>query len=103
MKLNLNEVVTDLEGNAITRYEFIDGETKEIPIKFGNLLYHLCLRKRTKTDEEASFYYSLMQKLFDTADEVELTDDEIKACKELLSNQSVAVKGKFLEMASENE
>ena len=103
MKLNLNEVVTDLDGNALTRYEFINGETKEIPIKFGNLLYHICLRKRTKTDEEASFYYSLMQKLFNAADEIELTDDEIKACKELLSNQSVAVKGKFLEMVSENE
>ena len=100
--MKLNEVITDLEGSPLTRFEYINGTSVEIPIKYSELLYSIGVKRIPKSDEEASNLYNLLKKLYSIIESKEtesnLSSSEIELCKNLLTNQKVIVRAKFLEM-----
>lgn len=105
MKIKLNEVVTDPEGNAVTINRYTGKTIDEIPVKFSEFLYKLCLILQTKTVEDTKRYYKLMQKLYNSfstnEEETELTDQDIELCNELLKNQKMVIKARFLELTGQ--
>lgn len=106
IKLKLNELLTNLDGSQVIYTSYKSGQKIEAGYKFCNILYDFIMNKRTVSDSETIFYYTLAKKLYNLSQLAEptieeFTDEEYMLCQELLKNQPLIVKARFLEMVDE--
>ncbi len=102
MKVTLNGVITDIENNPVTTIKRINKERTEVPQKFCNIIYTRALAQPTLTNEDTMMYYALAQKMYANSQEdenvIEITTGEFRLCNELLQEEKLIIKARFLEM-----
>lgn len=106
IKLKLNELLTNLDGSQVIYTSYKSGQKVSAGYKFCNILYDLIMNKRTTSDSETLFYYTLAKKLYNLSQltepiEEEFTEEEYMLCQNLLKDQPLIVKARFLEMVNE--
>ena len=103
MKVILNEILKDIQGNEIKR-DFIDAEGNLInkPIKFCDILYDGLLAYRPYEDEKVLLSYELAKKMLELStvevQEIEITNEEYSLCQDIMKGETMVVRAKFLEM-----
>lgn len=99
MILNLNTPIFDFNGNVLSKVS----NNTEVSIRYSELILTNLLNNRSTDINNTEIYFNLAKKIQEDPENVNITKEEANICFEMLSNQALLVKGRFLEMVNEKQ
>ena len=104
MKVILNEIIKDIQGNEIVRDSIVDGMLTQRPVKLCDILYDGLLAYRPYEDSVIMLCYELAKKMSDLSNadvqETELTNEEFTLCQDIMKKEDMIIRAKFIEMVN---
>ena len=104
MKVILNEIIKDIQGNEIVRDSIVDGMLTQRPVKLCDILYYGLLAYRPYEDSVIMLCYELAKKMSDLSNadvqETELTNEEFTLCQDIMKKEDMIIRAKFIEMVN---
>lgn len=102
MKVILNEIVKDIQGNEIVRDAIVNNELVQRPVKLCDILYDGLLAYRPYEDSVIMRCYELAKKMVDLSNadvqEIEITNEELALCQDIMKREDMIIRAKFIEM-----
>lgn len=102
MKVILNEIIKDIQGNEIVRDAIVNNNLVQRPVKLCDILYDGLLAYRPYEDSVIMRCYKLAKKMVDLsnadAQEIEITNEEFALCQDIMKRQDMIIRAKFIEM-----
>ena len=98
MIINLNTPILNFEGNVVSKIS----KNIESSVKYSELILTNLMNTRTTDINNTEMYFNLAKKIQENPEHVEISREEANICFEMLSNQALLVKGRFLELINEN-
>ena len=104
MKVILNEIIKDIQGNEIVRDSIVDGVLTQRPVKLCDILYDDLLAYRPYEDSVIMLCYELAKKMSDLSNadvqETEITNEEFTLCQDIMKREDMIIRAKFIEMVN---
>lgn len=104
MKVILNEIIKDIQGNEIVRDSIVDGTLIQRPVKLCDILYDGLLAYRPYEDSVIMLCYELAKKMYDLSkadvQETEITNEEFTLCQNIMKREDMIIRAKFIEMVN---
>lgn len=102
MKVILNEIIKDIQGNEIVRDAIVNNELVQRPVKLCDILYDGLLAYRPYEDSVIMRCYKLAKKMVDLSNadvqEIEITNEEFALCQDIMKREDMIIRAKFIEM-----
>ena len=102
MKVILNEIIKDIQGNEIVRDAIVNNELVQRPVKLCDILYDGLLAYRPYEDSVIMRCYELAKKMVDLSNadvqEIEITNEELALCQDIMKREDMIIRAKFIEM-----
>lgn len=105
MKVILNEIIKDIQGNEIVRDAIVNNKLVQRPVKLCDILYDGLLAYRPYEDSVIMRCYELAKKMVDLSNadvqEIEITNEELALCQDIMKREDMIIRAKFIEMVNE--
>lgn len=102
MKVILNEIIKDIQGNEIVRDAIVNNELVQRPVKLCDILYDGLLAYRPYEDSVIMRCYELAKKMVNLSNadvqEIEITNEELALCQDIMKREDMIIRAKFIEM-----
>ena len=102
MKVILNEIIKDIQGNEIVRDAIVNNKLVQRPVKLCDILYNGLLAYRPYEDSVIIRCYELAKRMVDLSNgdvqEIEITNEEFALCQDIMKREDMIIRAKFIEM-----
>ena len=96
---NLETPIYELNGTTVMSQ--MSSDNIESAVKYSELILTGLINLKTTDKNNTELYFNLAKKIQANPTAVEMSDEEVDICIDMLKNQNLVIKGRFLEMIKE--